>query len=116
MAYDTPRDPERLHALEHRLAQTQSELSAVTAQNQRLAGTLREARDQILTLKAEVDRLAEPPSGYGVFLELFDDGSVDIFTAGRKMRVVCSPDIESADLLPGPRGRPERGAQRGGHP
>ncbi len=101
MAYDTPRDPERLHALEHRLAQTQSELSAVTAQNQRLAGTLREARDQILTLKAEVDRLAEPPSGYGVFLELFDDGSVDIFTAGRKMRVVCSPDIESADLLPG---------------
>ena len=116
MAYDTPRDPERLHALEHRLAQTQSELSAVTAQNERLAGTLREARDQIVTLKAEVDRLAQPPSGYGVFLELNDDGTVDIFTAGRKMRVAVHPEIESADLLPGQRGRAQRGAQRRGHP
>ena len=73
MAYDTPRDPERLHALEHRLAETQSELSAVTAQNQRLAGTLREARDQIVTLKEEVDRLAQPPAGFGMFLERNDD-------------------------------------------
>jgi predicted RNase H-like nuclease (RuvC/YqgF family) len=57
------RDAERLHALEHRLAHAQSELAAATAQNQRLVSTLREAREQIVTLKSEVDRLAEPPGG-----------------------------------------------------
>jgi proteasome-associated ATPase len=100
MVYDQ-RDAERLHALEHRLAHAQSELAAATAQNQRLVSTLREAREQIVTLKSEVDRLAEPPSGYGVFLERFDDGSVDVFTSGRKMRVVCSPDVDVEDLAPG---------------
>jgi proteasome-associated ATPase len=99
--YDSERDPDPVRRLEHHLTQTQAELAAATAQNQRLAATLREAREQILALKAEVDRLAEPPSGYGVFLELFEDGSVDIFTAGRKMRVVLSPDVDPAELRPG---------------
>ena len=30
--------------------------------------TLKEARDQIVALKEEVDRLAQPPAGFGVFL------------------------------------------------
>ncbi len=101
MAYDPQRDPERLRALEHRLALGRAELAALTAQNKQLAGTLREARDQIVTLKAEVDRLAEPPSAYGTFLERFEDGTVDVFTSGRKMRVVCSPDVDVEELLPG---------------
>ena len=42
---------------------------AVTSQNERLAQTLREARDQIMKLKEEVDRLAQPPAGFGTFLE-----------------------------------------------
>jgi proteasome-associated ATPase len=79
----------------------QAELAAATAQNQRLVATLREARDQIVALKEEVDRLAEPPSGYGVFLELHDDGSVDVFTSGRKMRVVVSPSLDAATLRTG---------------
>ena len=37
-------------------------------QNERLAQTLRDARDQITTLKEEVDRLAQPPAGFGTFL------------------------------------------------
>ena len=72
-----------------------------TAQNQRLAATLREARDQIVTLKEEVDRLAQPPSGFGVFLAGHDDGTVDIFTAGRKLRVAVSPEVRSTDLRRG---------------
>jgi len=87
--------------VEARMNALSSELSAATAQNQRLVATLREARDQIVSLKSEVDRLAEPPSGYGVFLERFDDGSLDIFTAGRKMRVVASPDVDATELRPG---------------
>src|SRR5689334_8464538 len=46
--------PTTSRSLELRLADTQRSLSAVTAQNERLAQTLREARDQIMKLKEEV--------------------------------------------------------------
>lgn len=42
------------------LGQIRAELAKQRANNERLTATLREARSQILTLKAEVDRLAEP--------------------------------------------------------
>jgi proteasome-associated ATPase len=88
-------------AAEMRASALEAELAAAAAQNQRLVATLREARDQIVALKTEVDRLAEPPSGYGVFLERLDDGSVDVFTAGRKMRVIVSPDVDATELRTG---------------
>ena len=69
------------------------QLSIAQDRSQRLADTLREARDQIVALKEEVDRLAEPPSGYGVFLNRHADGTVDIFAARRKIRVTVSPAV-----------------------
>ncbi|MFW6774977.1 proteasome ATPase [Nocardioides sp. CPCC 205120] len=87
--------------LELRLADTQRSLAAVTSQNERLAGTLRDARDQITKLKEEVDRLAQPPAGFGVFLARNDDDTVDIFTGGRKLRVAVSPDVEVEELRRG---------------
>jgi proteasome-associated ATPase len=95
---DTPR---QTHLLEQRLREAESSLGALTGQNERLAGTLREARDQIVALKEEVDRLAQPPSGFGVFLQATADGTADVFTGGRKMRVSVSPGVELADLKPG---------------
>jgi proteasome-associated ATPase len=91
--------PSRL--LEERLAQTETALASVTGQNERLAATLREARDQIVALKEEVDRLAQPPNGFGIFLGANEDGSADVFTGGRKMRVTVSPSIEINGLRPG---------------
>jgi proteasome-associated ATPase len=91
----------RLRNLEDRLSHLQSSLASVTAQNERLARTLKDAREQIVTLKAEVDRLAQPPSGYGTVLESYDDGTVDVLTAGRKMRVAVSPSIGEEKLHPG---------------
>ncbi len=88
-------------ALEERLTAIQSELSAAGAQNQRLTATLREARDQIVMLKEEVDRLAQPPSGFGVFLEDHGDGTSDIFTGGRKLRVSVSPEVDAEELRRG---------------
>ena len=76
-------------------------LTGVNAQNERLAATLREARDQIVALKEEVDRLAQPPSGFGVFLNANEDDTCDVFTGGRKMRVNVSPNVELAELRPG---------------
>jgi proteasome-associated ATPase len=93
--------PRQVRALEERLRDAQVNLAAVSSQNERLAATLREARDQIVSLKEEVDRLAQPPSGFGVFLEARDDGTVDVFTGGRKMRVNVSPAVDSDELRPG---------------
>nr|WP_211349192.1 proteasome ATPase [Nocardioides litoris] len=86
--------PVSSRGLELRLADTQRSLAAVTSQNERLAQTLREARDQITKLKEEVDRLAQPPAGFGTFLARNDDDSVDVFTGGRKLRVNVSPGVD----------------------
>jgi proteasome-associated ATPase len=93
--------PRQTHVLEQRLREAESNLAAITSQNERLAGTLREARDQIIALKEEVDRLAQPPSGFGIFLQATEDGTADVFTGGRKMRVSVSPGVELDDLRPG---------------
>jgi proteasome-associated ATPase len=93
--------PRHARLLEERLRETEAGLASVTGQNERLADTLREARDQIVALKEEVDRLAQPPSGFGVFLEACEDGTADVFTGGRKMRVSVSPAVELEKLRPG---------------
>ncbi len=93
--------PRQVRLLEERLRETEASLSSVTGQNERLASTLREARDQIIALKEEVDRLAQPPSGFGVFLAACDDNTADVFTGGRKMRVNVSPNVDLEELRPG---------------
>jgi proteasome-associated ATPase len=93
--------PRQSRVLDERLQEAQANLAAVTGQNERLVSTLREAREQIIALKEEVDRLAQPPSGYGIFLEAREDGTVDIFTGGRKLRVNVSPAVEIEDLQRG---------------
>ena len=93
--------PRQTHLIEQRLREAEANLAAITGQNERLASTLREARDQIIALKEEVDRLAQPPSGFGVFLAATEEGTADVFTGGRKMRVSVSPGIDLEALRPG---------------
>ncbi|GFH37022.1 proteasome ATPase [Streptomyces pacificus] len=93
--------PRHTRILEERIVELQTNLAGVSAQNERLANTLREARDQIVALKEEVDRLAQPPAGFGVFLQLNEDGTADIFTGGRKLRVNVSPGVEAGELRRG---------------
>jgi proteasome-associated ATPase len=87
--------------LERRLTEASAQVSQLTERNGKLVETLREARSQLLALREEVDRLAQPPSGYGVFLKAYEDSTVDIFTSGRKMRVPVSPSIELDSLRRG---------------
>ncbi|NJQ06745.1 proteasome ATPase [Streptomyces lonarensis] len=93
--------PRHTRVLEERVVELQTSLAGVTSQNERLATTLREARDQIVALKEEVDRLAQPPAGFGVFLQPNDDDTADIFTGGRKLRVNVSPGVELKELKRG---------------
>ena len=93
--------PTRSRDLENRVLQLQTALSTLSSQNERLVRTLREAREQIITLKGEVDRLAQPPSAYGLIIESYDDATVDILSSGRKMRVAVSPSVDPGELSAG---------------
>jgi proteasome-associated ATPase len=93
--------PRHMRILEERLADAQARVASLGERNERLVETLREARDQVVALKEEIDRLAQPPSGYGVYLEAFEDGTVDIFTGGRKLRVAVSPEVKVPELRHG---------------
>jgi len=83
------------------LARLNGELAAQRDHNARLITTLREAREQIVTLKTEVDRLGQPPSGFATVLEVHDDSTADIMAMGKKLRVAISPGVEHSDLTLG---------------
>ena len=85
--------PKRVRTLEERLLETKGQLAKAVSQNEKLTYTLREAREHISALRDEVDKLTQPPSAYGTFLDLNDDGTVDVFSGGRKMRVALHPEI-----------------------
>lgn len=78
-----------------------ADIASLSAQNRRLVSTLQQAREQIVTLKTEMDQLAQPPSGFAIFIGANDDSTVDVFANGRKMRIVASPDVDVAALEPG---------------
>jgi proteasome-associated ATPase len=81
--------------------QLEARIDSLAARNAKLMDTLKEARQQLLALREEVDRLGQPPSGYGVLLSTHDDDTVDVFTSGRRMRLTCSPNIEVKELNKG---------------
>lgn len=93
--------PKRVRTLEERLLETKGQLAQAVSQNEKLSATLREAREHIAALREEVEKLTMPPSAYGTYLGTNDDGTVDIFTAGRKMRVALHPEIEADELRRG---------------
>jgi proteasome-associated ATPase len=93
--------PKRVRTLEERLLETKGQLAQATSQNEKLTYTLREAREHIAALREEVDKLTQPPANYGTFLGRNDDGTVDVFTSGRKMRVAVHPDLAEIELAKG---------------
>ena len=86
--------PKRVRTLEERLLETKGQLAQAVNQNEKLTFTLREARDHIASLREEVDKLTQPPAAYGTLLSINDDGTVDVVSGGRKMRVAVAPDAE----------------------
>src|SRR6266516_4188629 len=70
-------------------------------QNEKLVNALYEAREQITSLKEEVDKLCAPPSTYGVYLSVNEDGTVNILAQGRKVKVNLHPALKVETLKPG---------------
>ncbi|MCU1490890.1 MAG: ATPase central domain protein [Acidimicrobiaceae bacterium] len=90
--------PHRVRALEERLLEVKGQLAQALSQNERLTFTLQQAKENISALREEVDKLTRPPSAYGTFLQTNDDGSVDVFASGRKMRVALHPNLDGSGL------------------
>jgi proteasome-associated ATPase len=93
--------PKRVRTLEEKILETKGQLQQAVSQNERLSATLREAREHIAALREEVEKLTMPPSAYGTYLGANDDGTVDIVTAGRKMRVSVHPEVDVDSLTRG---------------
>ena len=90
--------PKRVRTLEEKLLETKGQLAQAVSQNEKLTYTLREAREHITALREEVDKLTQPPAAYGTYLGRNDDGTVDVYSSGRKMRVSLHPEIEVETL------------------
>ncbi|HKZ19861.1 MAG TPA: proteasome ATPase [Acidimicrobiia bacterium] len=86
--------PRRVQDLETRLSESQEKLSRAIAQNDRLATVLEEAREQLAVLRAEVDKLTSPPNSFGTVTNVNDDGTVDLISGNRKLRVAAQPNVE----------------------
>ncbi|WP_246507875.1 proteasome ATPase [Nitrospira defluvii] len=84
-----------------RLYQSRYQLEQTTKQNEKLVATLQEAKSQIETLRAEVEKLTAPPSTYGIFSSLDTDGTGNVYVSGRKMKVSLHPSIKAKDLRKG---------------
>jgi proteasome-associated ATPase len=93
--------PKRVRTLEERLLETKGQLAQAVSQNEKLSYTLREAREHIAALREEVEKLTQPPSAYGTFLGRNEDGTVDVWSGGRKMRVALHPELEGTELRRG---------------
>src|SRR5438067_10687215 len=88
-------------ALEDKLREANRQLVQAFNQNEKLVNALYEAREQITALKEEVDKLCAPPSTYGVYLSLNEDGTVNILAQGRKVKVNLHPSIKVESIKPG---------------
>jgi proteasome-associated ATPase len=70
--------------------------------NAKLTELLRASRDKLDDLNGRLEALAEPPSTYGVLLEIAEDAATaEVHTAGRRMRLMVSPFVNRSDLQPG---------------
>src|ERR1700733_8295871 len=93
--------PGRVQALEERLLESKGQLAQATSQNEKLTFTLQQAKEQLAALREEVEKLTQPPAAYGTFLGVNEDGTVDVFSSGRKMRVSLHPDIDPGQIRKG---------------
>jgi proteasome-associated ATPase len=93
--------PGRVDDLETELLRTRERLDRAVAQNDKLSAVLEEAREQLGVLREEVEKLTAPPNNFGTVLQVNDDGTIDIMTGSRKLRVAAQPNVEVKKLQVG---------------
>ncbi|MCL1694181.1 MAG: proteasome ATPase [Actinomycetia bacterium] len=86
--------PRRVRLLEERLLESRGKIAQAAGQNEKLAAALEETREQLALLREEVEKLTAPPNPFGTILRRNEDGTVDVNTNGRKLRVNVEPTVE----------------------
>ena len=87
--------------LKRKYYQTSEQMNSGRKQNEKLAAALQEAKNQIVALKEEIDKLCAPPNSYGTFRKPNEDGTIDISVDGRTLKVNVHPKIDIKDLREG---------------
>ena len=90
--------PRRIRMLEGRLLEAKDRLSQAVSQNRKLSVALKETQEQLAMLREEVEKLLSPPNPFGIVLGINEDGTADVFTASRKLRVNVDPNLEIKEL------------------
>ncbi|CAH0291278.1 Proteasome-associated ATPase [Arthrobacter sp. Bi83] len=105
----------QVNILRDKLRHIDRQLAAATQNNSKLVAMLETAKSEILRLKNALDQEGQPPYSFGTILQLnprrqptsgssgqaATEESVDIFNAGRKMRVGVSPLVNMNQLAVG---------------
>src|SRR5687767_6120872 len=105
----------QVNILRDKLRHIDRQLAAATQNNSKLVAMLETAKSEILRLKNALDQEGQPPYSFGTILQLnprrqptsgssgqaATEESVDIFNAGRKMRVGISPLVNMNQLAVG---------------
>ncbi|MBI5156406.1 MAG: proteasome ATPase [Acidimicrobiia bacterium] len=93
--------PRRVRVLEERLLEAKGRLNQAVTQNEKLSVALEETREQLAVLRDEVEKLTAPPNAFGIVHGVNTDGTLDVITSGRKLRVNVEPRIEVKQLEQG---------------
>lgn len=84
------------------LRELQAANRTLGARNAKLVDMLQASRAKLAELNGRLEALAEPPSTYGTLLEVGPKAeTAEVFTAGRRMRLMVSPLVNRASLTPG---------------
>jgi proteasome-associated ATPase len=95
---DVEQATRRIEMLEEKLLEARGQLAQSRSNNEKLTITIQQTRDQIAALRDEVEKLTQPPAVYGTFIDFNEDGTVDIFASGRKMRVALHPGLDPGQI------------------
>src|SRR5574337_798591 len=93
--------PKEFEFLRSKLDQSREQLGQAHHQNERMAQALQQTKQQIEGLREEVEKLSAPPSAYGIFSSINPDGTANIYTGGRKLKVNLHPSLQAEALRKG---------------
>lgn len=99
----------KLRGLVKSLGQHQAEFFLATkemregyeGENQRLRQSFETLKEEVKSLIEELEKLSAPPSAYGVFRSLNQDGTATITSGGREYKVSISPRVDKTLLKSG---------------
>ncbi len=93
--------PKEFEFLRSKLDQSREQLGQAYHQNERMVQALQQAKQQIEGLREEVEKLSAPPNSYAIFSSMNPDGTANIYTGGRKLKVNLHPSLQPETLRKG---------------